>query len=169
MIALFKKLYSGNLKQLNSRFFWSYKHKWWIILAVIAFIFLHFFSMRVFPNGFLSNGIPLLVIAVLLFYVWIQEIKDRCLLDLIESVQNGVYLTDTEGNLLFANNAAANILGYESKEELIEHNIVLKFDADSHARENFLEKLKKRHMCIIMKWNLLKKMAPHSFFLSQVI
>lgn len=42
---------------------------------------------------------------------------------LIEQVQSGVYMTDEKGNLIFVNQALVNILGYDSREEVLGLNL----------------------------------------------
>jgi PAS domain S-box-containing protein len=63
---------------------------------------------------------------------------------IIENMQDLVYQTDLEGNLTMISPSGARLVGYESPEEVIGHNIAQDLYADSKEREKFLAVLKER-------------------------
>lgn len=58
---------------------------------------------------------------------------------LIESLKTGVYIADKEGNLVYVNQAFADILGYESKDEVIGLNLAKQLYPNPKDRETFLK------------------------------
>ncbi len=60
---------------------------------------------------------------------------------LVESVKSGVYVVDTRGKLMYVNHAFAEILGYETKDEILGKNLTNELYADPAEREIFLKKM----------------------------
>jgi len=63
---------------------------------------------------------------------------------LIESVHSGIYMADDKGNVFYANHALAAILGYESKEEILGHNLLEELYPVAQDREIFLKSMGQR-------------------------
>jgi PAS domain S-box-containing protein len=55
----------------------------------------------------------------------------------------GLYRTTPEGNIVMANRALLQMLGFSSVEELSKRNLVKKGFEDSHSREQFIEQIEK--------------------------
>ena len=62
---------------------------------------------------------------------------------LIEESRAGIYIADDQGNLLYVNSAFATILGYSSKEELLEKNLAQELYANPKDRGIFLKAMEK--------------------------
>lgn len=62
---------------------------------------------------------------------------------LIESIKVGVYMADAKGKLFFVNEAFVDILGYNSKTELLGLNLALELYIDVDDREKFLNQMSK--------------------------
>ncbi len=61
--------------------------------------------------------------------------------DLIESVKTGIYISDTNGKITYANQAFAELLGYAQKEDLLGLNISQTLYTNSQDREACLNKM----------------------------
>ncbi len=59
--------------------------------------------------------------------------------NLVEEVKVGIYIAETEGNLLFVNEAFAHILGFSSKEEVVGLNLAQQLYVDPEERNVFLK------------------------------
>jgi len=76
------------------------------------------------------------------------QLAQRMYPNLIESVKSGIYMADNTGDLFFINNAFVDILGYDSKEELLGHNLAKELYVDSREREEFLKRIiEKDYLC----------------------
>lgn len=78
-----KKSYKEILMKLNSTFFMSHKHKSLIVVFVGLLICFHFFAMVVYPASFIASKASLPIALGLMFYIWIQELKDKRRLELL--------------------------------------------------------------------------------------
>lgn len=63
---------------------------------------------------------------------------------LIESVKNGIYMADKEGRLFFVNQAFVEILGFDSKDEILGLNLAQHLYCDLKDREVLLKKMEER-------------------------
>ena len=63
---------------------------------------------------------------------------------LVESIKNGIYMADVKGNLFFVNQAFVDILGYNSKEEMLGLNLAKDFYVDSREAEELFKELEKK-------------------------
>lgn len=75
--------YSEKVGDLNSTFFMDHKYKPLILLLIFLLTFIHLFCMAVFPNSLMANKVILIVVLSLMFYIWIQELKDKRKLQLL--------------------------------------------------------------------------------------
>ncbi len=78
-----KKIHKDKIVRLNKTFFLHQKYKSLIVVLALFLVFMHFFCMAVFPSSFLANKIILIVVLGLMFYIWIQELKDKRRLQLL--------------------------------------------------------------------------------------
>lgn len=72
-----KKKYNEKVLQLNNTFFLHQKHKTIIVVFALLFVLTHFISMAMFPHSFMASKTVLIVVVGMMFYIWIQEIKDK--------------------------------------------------------------------------------------------
>ncbi|GAB1371502.1 hypothetical protein MASR1M45_15640 [Candidatus Kapaibacterium sp.] len=63
---------------------------------------------------------------------------------LTDSIPVGIYRTDAHGNFIFINSTLANILGFNSKQDLLETNAGIYY-YDKSDRENLISQLKKNN------------------------
>ncbi len=61
---------------------------------------------------------------------------------LVNNMQDALYQSDAKGNLTFITPAGANILGFESVDEVLGKNIAANYYADPNQRKTLLEELK---------------------------
>lgn len=61
----------------------DHKYKPFVLILILILTFIHFFCMAVFPNSFMANKVILVVVLTLMFYIWIQELKDKRRLQLL--------------------------------------------------------------------------------------
>lgn len=62
---------------------------------------------------------------------------------LVESVHSGIYAADARGNIIYANQAFVNILGYESKDQIIGLNLAEHLYVHPGERAEFLQSMQK--------------------------
>jgi len=67
---------------------------------------------------------------------FLREDSEKIFHKLIEEIQSGVYMADEKGDLIFANQAFVNILGYDSREQVLGLNFGR--DICVHSREQTL-------------------------------
>ncbi|VAX35851.1 hypothetical protein MNBD_UNCLBAC01-1045 [hydrothermal vent metagenome] len=72
-----KKIYTKKLGKLNRTLFMKNKYKSLTLVFIFSLTCIHLFSMAVFPNSFLTSEIILIVVLGLMFFIWIQELKDK--------------------------------------------------------------------------------------------
>ena len=72
-----KQEYIKKIGNLNTTFFMNHKYKIFVLVTIFTLIFLHLFSMVVFPSSILTSEVVLIVILGLMFFIWIQELKDK--------------------------------------------------------------------------------------------
>lgn len=84
------------------------------------------------------------------------QLSEKKYRDLVENAMIGVYRSDLFGNILYVNQALAGILGFDSPEELIGQNSVLRY-SDSEQRVNFIQKLFQEHHVNNYEMELLDK------------
>lgn len=77
--------------------------------------------------------------------------------NIFESVKDAIYTTDGEGNLTSINQAGVEMLGYDSKEEVLGRNIVENLGADAEEIETFLSSLVKHGYISDYELRLKKK------------
>ncbi len=82
-MSFFKQKYKAKIARLNRTFFMDHKIKTWIVVLVLFLISSHFLAMAIYPNSFMANKVFLTVILIFMFYIWIQELKDRRRLELL--------------------------------------------------------------------------------------
>lgn len=61
--------------------------------------------------------------------------------NLVESVRNGIYMADANDTLFFVNQSFVDILGYQSKDELLGRNIAKDLYRHPQMREEFLRQM----------------------------
>jgi PAS domain S-box-containing protein len=76
--------------------------------------------------------------------------------DLVDNALVGIYKTDFNGRILFANNAMANIFGYNSVEEIKNISITSRYK-NSEDRDFFIKKIKEEGKLEEFEVELLKK------------
>jgi diguanylate cyclase (GGDEF)-like protein/PAS domain S-box-containing protein len=77
--------------------------------------------------------------------------------NLIESVKNGIYMTDMQGRLVFVNQSFVEILGYHSKEELIGLDIAEHIYVDPQERVALLSSMKAKGFVRDYEINISRK------------
>ena len=78
-----RKIYTEKVGKLNNTFFMNHKYKPLILVLILSLTFIHFFCMAVFPNSLMANKIILIIVLGLMFYIWVQELKDKRKLQLL--------------------------------------------------------------------------------------
>ena len=64
--------------------------------------------------------------------------------NLVENLKTGIYMTDTKGDLFFANQAFVEILGYDRKEEILGRNLARELYVNPPDRDHFLKKMQEK-------------------------
>ena len=62
---------------------------------------------------------------------------------MIESVQVGVYMADTRGNLFYVNDAFVKIMGYEKKMDVLGLNLAREIYLRAEDRDEFMAAINK--------------------------
>ncbi|MDO9207343.1 MAG: diguanylate cyclase [Sulfuricurvum sp.] len=76
--------------------------------------------------------------------------------DLVENAMIGVYRSDLFGNILYVNQALAGMLAFDSPEELIGQNSILRY-TDPEQRANFIQSVFQKHHINNYEMELLDK------------
>lgn len=84
---LMREGYEQAEKKQGISFFLSGTFKLWVVALIFLLIFLHLYTIVTFPQtDIISNEVVLSVALVLIAYLWVQELRDRTRLQLLNKV-----------------------------------------------------------------------------------